>query len=920
MSPYASLKDKIQNKEAKICIIGLGYVGLPLAIAFSEKGYFVYGLDTNKKHIEKLNRGEQYIVDINPKKVIKLIKEKRFFPTSKDNILSDSDVVIICVPTPLRKVKCPDISYVLSAVKTIKKHLRNQLIILESTSYPATTREVVVPALKKPGMTEGEDFFVCFSPERVNPADRKFTLTKIPKIVGGLSRESTKLAELIYSKVIDKVFPVSNPEAAEMAKLMENTFRMVNIALVNEFALVCNKLGISVWEVIEAAKTKPFGFMPFYPGPGLGGHCLAGNEVVFGDKGNGIEVKTIDALMEDVAKDPLSLRKKIHQIEYLKPNSNYRMLSFDVRTRGPIFKPIEMLSRRRAQGDLFKIITNDNRNVTVTNAHPMFVLEGDNFEIKLAENLKVGDKIPFFLETGKEKPQNGRSVVIDLIASIKNSQELVNKMRVRMRAKPWSIFKNRIYEIKFEHKYYHDYVGSNYLPLKYFLYAQENKLLNIKNEDVLLCTGRGSSYNEAPASIEINHEFCRLLGYYLSEGCVTIDKSMRIRFCFNVNEREYIDDVCSILKNIGIRYSLYHSKQWKASYVKVSSNVFGFLLKDILKCGSNCYEMNIPSFMLKLDKTYKWELLKGLFRGDGGVDGRSGMRTYLKNGKTYCHFNNSIGINYFSSSKILFQQVVFLLQEFGIAPTFKKRDGLLYILGYEQVKKFHDVFLGSKLTKLNIYLSNNRKIIPNRRFETHKGFAASAVKSIERIKGGYVYSAEVEDTHTIVTSYGTIVHNCIPVDPLYLSWKAKKLGFKTKMIDLASYINRFMPNYVVNRVEALLKKNNKAMENSKVLILGVTYKKGVKDLRESPALEIIEMLQKKKASVSFYDPFIPYLKMPGINLKGVKISRNNLKNLDCVIVVTDHDNVDYDFIRKNVKLIFDSRNVYKKNFANIEKL
>ncbi|MDD5583979.1 MAG: nucleotide sugar dehydrogenase [Candidatus Omnitrophica bacterium] len=431
---YQEIRKKIESKKARLCIVGLGYVGLPLAVALSKKGYFVYGFDTNPAHIERLKKGDRYIVDVDPKEVLSLLGRKRFSPTTDTAVLAQADIIIVCVPTPLRKVKVPDISYVVKASRAIQKYLRKgQLIILESTSYPTTTREVMLPILKKGGLREEEDFFLCFSPERVNPADKKFPLTKIPKVVGGLSRESTTLAFLLYSRIIKKVFGVSSPEAAETAKLLENTFRLINIALINEFALVCHKMNIDIWEVIEAAKTKPFGFMPFYPGPGLGGHC-------------------------------------------------------------------------------------------------------------------------------------------------------------------------------------------------------------------------------------------------------------------------------------------------------------------------------------------------------------------------------------------------------------------------------------------------------------------------------------------------------IPVDPLYLSWKAKTLGFKTKMIDLASYINHYMPVHVVERVEGLLAKKDIALISAKVLILGVAYKKDVKDLRESPALELIEIFQKKGARVFFHDPLIPYLKIETINIKGIALNKNILKTFDCVVVVTDHSSIDYAFVKKNAKLIFDTRNIYKKTSDTVVRL
>ncbi len=434
MSSYKILEEKIAKKQAKVCIIGLGYVGLPLAAAFGRKGYSVIGLDNSRSRINRLKKGEKYIVDVDSKEILSLIKKKKFLPTTNQKVIEDSDIIIICVPTPLRKVKIPDISYVVAASKTIKKHLRQgQLIILESTSYPTTTREVVLPILKKSGLGEEKDFFLCFSPERVNPGDKKFPLTKIPKIVGGLSNKSTQLAKSFYSKIIKDIFTVSSPEVAESSKLLENTFRLVNIALVNEFSMVAERLGINVWEVIKAAKTKPFGFMPFYPGPGCGGHC-------------------------------------------------------------------------------------------------------------------------------------------------------------------------------------------------------------------------------------------------------------------------------------------------------------------------------------------------------------------------------------------------------------------------------------------------------------------------------------------------------IPDDPIYLSWKAKKLGFKTKMIDLASYMNHFMPKYVVDRVIKLTKARGVSKNKVKVLILGVTYKPDVKDLRESPALDIIEEFKKRKGRVSYFDPFIPYLKINGINLKSIPLTGSNVRKYDCVVIVTNHSSIDYNFLRKNAKLVFDTRNVYKKDFNNIVRL
>lgn len=291
------LKNKILNKIAKIGIIGLGYVGLPLAITFAKKGFKVYGIDIDKERIRRLNRGESYILDVLASDIIKAKEEKALTVTIDFSIIKELDVVIICVPTPLHKTKEPDVSYIVSAVESIKKYMkRGQIIVLESTTYPGTTEEVMLPILESTGLKEGKDFYLAFSPERIDPGNKKYDTATTPKIIGGISKNSTEIARVLYEQVIAKVIPVSSSKVAEMVKLLENTFRIVNIGLVNEIMLMCDKLGIDVWEVIDAAKTKPYGFMPFYPGPGVGGHCIPVDPIYLSWKarGHGFEARFID--------------------------------------------------------------------------------------------------------------------------------------------------------------------------------------------------------------------------------------------------------------------------------------------------------------------------------------------------------------------------------------------------------------------------------------------------------------------------------------------------------------------------------------------------------------------------------------------------------------------------------------------------
>jgi len=269
------LKRKIRDRSAQLGVIGLGYVGLPLAVEMAQKGFRVTGIDLDGGKVEAVNAGRSHILDVPDESLAAAVKNGTIRATQSFAAVESLDAISICVPTPLRKTKDPDLSYIIAAVEAVHNHLRpGKLIILESTTYPGTTREIVLPILEKSGLKVGRDFFLAFSPERVDPGNKAFTTRNIPKVIGGMTPRCTAIAVLLYQQFLERTVPVSSPESAEMVKLLENTFRSVNIALANEMARMCRKFHLNVWEVIEAAKTKPFGFMPFYPGPGLGGHCI----------------------------------------------------------------------------------------------------------------------------------------------------------------------------------------------------------------------------------------------------------------------------------------------------------------------------------------------------------------------------------------------------------------------------------------------------------------------------------------------------------------------------------------------------------------------------------------------------------------------------------------------------------------------
>jgi UDP-N-acetyl-D-glucosamine dehydrogenase len=268
-------KKRIYRKEIKLAVVGLGYVGLPLALEFAKSGLEVFGIEIDQDRLNHLKRKESYITDVTDEELRQVLAGGRFRAVSDFTVLKKADAIIICVPTPLKRKYRPDISYIKQAVKSIADHMKKgSLIILESTTYPGTTEDVILPLLEKNNLKHNRDFYLCFSPERIDPGNKNYPVHKIPKIVGGITKEATDLGAAVYKNIIDEVVPVSSARTAEAAKLLENTFRLINIGLIDELVMMAHRMKIDIWEVIEAAKTKPFGFMPFYPGPGVGGHCI----------------------------------------------------------------------------------------------------------------------------------------------------------------------------------------------------------------------------------------------------------------------------------------------------------------------------------------------------------------------------------------------------------------------------------------------------------------------------------------------------------------------------------------------------------------------------------------------------------------------------------------------------------------------
>ena len=392
-SAGAALSEKIRNRTAAAGVIGLGYVGLPLAMEFAEAGFTVTGFDVNADKVGDLNFGRSYIQDVGSTTVAQHLSTGHFRATSDFSALAELDAIIIAVPSPLGKSKDPDMSFVISATEKVAKYVHpGMLIVLESTTYPGTTEEILFPMLEASGLKVGHDIFLCFSPERVDPGNPLHNTRNIPKIVGGITPRCTRIADMFYSTALDRVIPVSNASVAEMVKLLENTFRMINIGLANEIAMICNRMGIDVWEVIDAAATKPFGFMPFYPGPGLGGHCIPIDPFYLSwkSKQSGAEARFIELAGTINGQMPRYVVDKIQDAlnRRAKP-----LLGSHVHIAGVAYKRDVEDLRESPALDIILLLEQRGAKVTYSDPHvPLLRLNGQSLQsVDLTETAAIAD-------------------------------------------------------------------------------------------------------------------------------------------------------------------------------------------------------------------------------------------------------------------------------------------------------------------------------------------------------------------------------------------------------------------------------------------------------------------------------------------------------------------------------------------------
>jgi UDP-N-acetyl-D-mannosaminuronate dehydrogenase/intein/homing endonuclease len=897
------LREKIETRQALVGVIGLGYVGLPLSLVFVDRGFRVVGFDVDRRKIESLAARRSYIPHIEEARIAEGMDSGRFEATADFDRLDEPDAILICVPTPLTPQREPDMTFVEATTRSIAASLRaGQLVVLESTTYPGTTEELVKPLLEEGGLACGVDFFLAFSPEREDPGNPRHTTSTIPKVVGGVDPVSGDLAEALYASVVLRTVRVSSARVAEATKLTENVFRAVNIALVNELKLVYERMGIDIWEVLDASSTKPFGFMRFNPGPGWGGHCVDGEEFVFVKRKSGITA----VRMRELAAGHY---REVGDIEVM-PLDDVEILSFDLERGKTCFRRATHLFRRWFP-DRVTLRTPEGRTLTTTDGHPMVVETGPSFDVRRADAIGEGRPV-----VALELPETGAVEPVDLVAVL--GLDGTSKVRAMPRRgswlEDWEPIRSTVRRGGIERK---DLARSNTLPLGIYLDLERQGVAPFRRQELHLTTGNGAAQSRVPWIFDLDADFARLIGYYLSEGCLTHDRSWRTRWCFGAQEVELIDDVIGILTRLRIRWSIHRVKRWRAVQIKVSSNLFGALLRDGLDCGVRSEEMRVPPMFMSAPEAIRRELLGALLNGDGSVDARRGPVTYRRNGRTYRHRCNTAHVSYFTSSPKLFQEVLLLLHSLRFTPTIGRSGRELRLYGEEQLRRLRPLLRGAKGEKLDDYFDGRSRPAKGRKMYVRTGFASTAAPEVRATEGGWVYSLEVPGTQTYVTSFGLVSHNCIPLDPFYLAWKARQYGKSTRFIELAGEINTQMPEHVIERVVEALNVSRLPVHGSRILVLGLSYKPDVGDDRESPSYQLMDLLDDRGAEIAYHDPYIPRIgpsrehgRWEG--LESVSWDEGTIRSFDVVVISTDHAAVDYGQLAVWARRIVDTRNAMAK--------
>jgi UDP-N-acetyl-D-mannosaminuronate dehydrogenase/intein/homing endonuclease len=872
---------RIRDGALAIGVVGLGWMGLPTACLYAEMGAKVIGADMNPKVVERVSKGDSTIDEPGLSPMLKkAIKAGKFTATtSTEEAAANSDILFLVVPTMIDRQKRADYSAVEDACVSIGKGLRNgSLVIFESTCGPGVTERVVKGTVEKySGLVAGQGFGLAYSPIRAMGGRALQDMQTYSKVVGATDKKSLEAACASLSVIVKgELIRTRDIKTAELTKLFETIYRDVNIALANEFALLCEEMGVDYLETMRSANSQPYSHL-HSTGAGVGGHCLAPGEFVFATNSGSFGAMAIEPCVEKAVPKPHdSMSSEIRE----PPKATTRVLSFDLQNSRAEVSEVEWLSKRKYSGELIKIRTDLGRELTVTPDHPMITWANGSFAVTPAGQLRIGDR----LAIATDFPWKTRSapLIIDLIEAL-SKRELTSGYKVKLRKGTLRNFKKtlgpRLRLLGTNRSERQEFLRQNYLPLGLYVRLEQTGSLPFDRSALLLYRGRGR-VTFVPAVIRPDHRFWRLVGYYLSEGCVTHDKTLRVRFTFNKKEDYLSRDVIETLESIGVKYS--ESITGNVRELRVSSRAFGFLFKDLLGCGVGSHDKRIPSLLFEAGKDAARNVLSGLIRGDGGIE---------DSGHGAC-------IEFATVSSTLYQQSLVLLQGLGFVPSLRRINGKkststahsLRILGFEQLRRATDLLVGPPRRQLESALSKYSRIRRKLRFTPKGSFALLAVNRIHRTHhDGFVYNMEVNNTHTFITSGGIITHNCLPVYPYLLNTEAFTFDARLRLVLDARKINDFMPRHVAKLASDGLRVCGKSLKRAKVLVLGVSYRPNVKETRYSPSLDLISILKKRGAKVTAFDPLYNASEMESMGLQSEPTLRKAIEKADCAILAVAHE-------------------------------
>lgn len=882
-----------------ITMIGTGYVGLTTGTCLANLGNNVICLDVDEHKINLLKQGKVPIFEPGLKEMIERnVAEKRLsFTIDYKSAVESAEIIFLAVGTPEGAEGEANLTYLYKASQEVARYMNNYKIIVIKSTVPVGTSSQIKSLMEKHTQ---QPFDIVSNPEFLREGSAIRDFTSPDRVIIGVASEK---AAVSMKKLYENMERPQNPimitdiKSSELIKCASNAMLATRISFMNQLSPLCEKVGADVKEVAKGMGLDDrIGPRFLQAGVGYGGSCLVGDEEII--------------IKQNKVIYPIKLSELFAKF---KDEKNIHVLSFDTNNRKTVFKQILGVTKRAYNDQIIKIRTKMNKYISTTADHPFIIYQNNKFTVKLACQLQINDELPSFLEM----PVEMNNISIDVIEKIKETNSFnLNKIRVRSLIKQFKEYPEVIAQIKSLKTYRgrsRDILRDNCMTLEEFFQIEENLYPFITRNNVVLFTSKGNT-TYCPAIIQVNKEFCRLLGYYISEGHIHYEQCLRgerarIGFHFNIKEHEFIQEVCSILEKLSIKYTLSNQEQNNTTSIIISSRVLAFIIDEILNCGINSYDARVPEIIYNLSNQQKQAFLSTVFRGDGHI-------TKEKN-------TPAVVYDFGTISKQLITGMITLFHAVGIVPSYKKSKSkkstdyahFIRISGRDQIRKLPYFKDSKKQKEVEDRLQRYKKIIKPTGFKniSHE-FATVKIREIVSNKEKVdVYSLEVEETKTFALSNGLIVHNCFPKDVKALAHTMKAYGLPSALFDAVDEINQRQKSYIIPKVKALLGNN---LHGKRVALWGLSFKPRTDDIREAPSLTIIEKLLELGADVVAFDPVAKeHVAQLFPKIECGMTSLDTIKDADCLIIITEWDEFRY-LDKKRIKEllrqpnIIDGRNIY----------